>query len=169
MPEADVLFAQHRAGVFRYLRRIVGQTETAQDLTQEVFLRISRAGVPAIEEGALRAWIFRIARNLALNHMRDGRRRPCTVELIESPTPATQELGAALAQALAGLAALDREVFLMRESSGLSYEDIAAACDLSSEAVRARLRRTRQQLRETLRGSLDVQRQYGVRIGWGDR
>ena len=168
MPDADVLFAEHRAGVFRYLRRIVGQTETAQDLTQEVFLRVTRAGAPAIGDVALRAWVFRIARNLALNHLRNGRRRPQTVELVESSSPATQELGAALTEALGALPLVDRDVFLMRESAGLSYDDIAAACDLSIEAVRSRLRRTRQHLRDTLRGSIDVRRQYGVRIGRGD-
>jgi RNA polymerase sigma-70 factor (ECF subfamily) len=168
MPDADALFAQHRDGVFRYLRRFVGQADVAQDLTQEVFLRVTRAGAPAVDNSRARAWIFRIARNLALNHLRDGRRRPRTIELLESAGPATQELSAALDEALDSLPVTDRHVFLMRETSGLSYEDIAAASELSVEAVRARLRRTRQHLRERLRGSLDVQRRYGVRIGKGD-
>ena len=57
----------------------------------------------------------------------------------------------------------------MRESAGLSYDDIASACDLSVEAVRSRLRRARQQLRDSLSGTLAVQRQYGVKFGRGDR
>jgi RNA polymerase sigma factor (sigma-70 family) len=169
MADAEVLFMSHRQGVFRYLARIVGHADAANDLTQEVFLRVTRAGVPAADDIALRAWIFRIARNLALNHIRDRHRRPQAVELMDSVDPATQELGLAISEALAALPEIDRDVFLMRESAGLSYEDIAAACELTVEAVRSRLRRSRQQLRESLSGSIDVQRQRGVRIGRGDR
>jgi RNA polymerase sigma-70 factor (ECF subfamily) len=168
VPDADVLFTEHRAGVFRYLCRIVGQRETAHDLTQEVFLRVSRARVPEAAELVVRAWVFKIARNLALNHVRDGRRRPQTVELADVATSATQEVSAAVRQALAALAAPDRDVFLMREMAGLSYEDIATASELSLEAVRSRLRRAREQLRQALSAPLGVQRQQGIRIGRGD-
>jgi RNA polymerase sigma-70 factor (ECF subfamily) len=168
VPDADVLFTEHRAGVFRYLCRIVGQRETAHDLTQEVFLRVSRARVPEAGELVVRAWVFKIARNLALNHVRDGRRRPQTVELADVATSATQEVSAAVRQALAALAAPDRDVFLMREMAGLSYEDIATASELSLEAVRSRLRRAREQLRQALSAPLGVQRQQGIRIGRGD-
>jgi RNA polymerase sigma-70 factor (ECF subfamily) len=168
VPDADVLFTEHRAGVFRYLCRIVGQRETAHDLTQEVFLRVSRARVPEAGELVVRAWVFKIARNLALNHLRDGRRRPQTVELADVATGATQEVSAAVRQALAALPAPDRDVFLMREMAGLSYEDIATASELSVEAVRSRLRRAREQLRQALSAPLGVQRQQGVRIGRGD-
>jgi hypothetical protein len=65
------------------------------------------------------------------------------VELVDAPAPATQELTVALHQALAALADVDRAVFLLRESAGLSYDEIAAACELSVEAVRGRLRRAR--------------------------
>jgi RNA polymerase sigma-70 factor (ECF subfamily) len=164
--DADLLFNAHRHGVFRYFCRVVGHRETAHDLTQEVFLRVSRAPVPAADDSALRAWVFTIARNLALNHRRDDLRRPQTVDVVaDSVAPASQETAAAVRQALAALSDVDRDVFLMRESAGLSYDDIASACDLSVEAVRSRLRRARQQLRETLSGALSVQRQYGVRFG----
>jgi RNA polymerase sigma-70 factor (ECF subfamily) len=156
--DAELLFSEHRSGVFRYLCRIVGHAETARDLTQEVFLRVSRAGVPESGDAAVRAWLFRIARNLALNHIRDGKRRPQTVAIDERAAPATQEIGAAIAEALAALPDVDRDVFVLRESVGLSYEDIAAACGLTVEAIRSRLRRTRQELRERLRGAIRAQR-----------
>ena len=129
--DADFLFTAHRDGVFRYLSRIVGQGD-ASELTQEVFLRVARGPLPPADGGARRAWIFSIARNLALNHVRDDRRRGVSVELDERPAAATQELSAALAEALDRLAPLDRDVFLMREASGLTYEEIAAACELTS-------------------------------------
>jgi RNA polymerase sigma-70 factor, ECF subfamily len=164
VPDADVLFSAHRDKVFRYLCRIVGQGD-ARELTQEVFLRVARGPVPAADDAGRRAWIFRIARNLALNHVRDDRRRGVAVQLRDTVTPATQEMSAALGEALAQLAATDRDVFLMREAGGLSYQEIAAACEISADAVRSRLHRARQQLRETLGPALRAgQAVSGVRL-----
>jgi len=147
--DADVLFSAHRDGVFRYLCRFVGHGP-AGELTQEVFLRVARGPVPEADEARCRAWIFSIARDLALNHIRDDRRRGTLVAPGDTSSPPTQETAAALRQALERLAPLDREVFLMRETAGLSYDEIAAACDLTSDAVRSRLHRARRQLRELL-------------------
>lgn len=147
--DAEFLFAAHREGVFRYLCRIVNPSD-ARELTQEVFLRVTRGPVPEADTGGRRAWIFRIARNLALNHVRDGRRRGPSVELPDLAVAPTQEAGAALRQALESLAPLDRDVFLMREVGGLSYDEIAVACELTGDAVRSRLHRARQQLRKIL-------------------
>jgi RNA polymerase sigma-70 factor (ECF subfamily) len=147
--DADVLFAAHRDRVFRYLRRFTGHGETARDLTQEVFLRVVRGPVPATDEEGRRAWIFRIARNLALNHVRDDRRRP-SAAAPDLAHAATQEISAALREALDSLPIVDRDVFLLRETGGLSYDQIAAACDLTPAAVRSRLHRTRLQLRAAL-------------------
>jgi RNA polymerase sigma-70 factor (ECF subfamily) len=145
-----LLFTAHRDSVFRYLCRIVGQAD-ASDLTQEVFLRVSRASVPDVSADRQRAWVFRIARNLALNHRRDASRRPATVELTDTPRPASQEATAVMREAIERLAPLDRDVFLLREVAGLSYDEIAVSCDISLEAVRARLHRARQMLRAWLR------------------
>lgn len=168
MADADVLFTLYRQGVFRYLCRIVGQVETAHDLTQEVFLRVARSPVPAADEAGRRAWVFKIARNLVLNHLRDGRRRLEPVALTDVAEPATQELAVAIGQALASLPEVDRDVFLLRETAGLSYGEIAAACELTVEAVRARLHRARQQLRAALDGPVRVRRQRPVSFGGGE-
>jgi RNA polymerase sigma-70 factor (ECF subfamily) len=165
--DSEILFGEHRRGVYRYLCRIVGRAETASDLTQEVFLRVARAGVPTTDPAARRAWVFRIARNLALNHVRDLRRASAAAPIVETAAPPVQELGAAIREALAALSAADREVFLLRESAGLTYDEIADACDLSVEAVRARLKRARQQLREALAGPIAVRREGRVRFGGG--
>jgi RNA polymerase sigma-70 factor (ECF subfamily) len=147
--DADVLFTAHREGVFRYLCRIVGH-EDARDLTQEVFLRVARVAAPDAGSDARRAWVFRIARNLALNHVRDDKRRATSGEVPNPSTPARQALAAALREALAQLEPVDRDVFLMREAGGLSYEEISFACQLTNDAVRSRLHRARQRLRATL-------------------
>jgi RNA polymerase sigma-70 factor (ECF subfamily) len=147
--DADVLFAAHRDRVFRYLSRFTGHGETARDLTQEVFLRVVRGPVPTTDDDGRRAWVFRIARNLALNHVRDDRRRP-TAAVPETRHPATQELSAALREALEALPVTDRDIFLLRETAGFSYDQIARACDLTTAAVRSRLHRARLQLRAAL-------------------
>ena len=168
MADADVLFEEHRRGIFRYLSRIVGRVDAAHDLTQEVFLRVVRSNVPADEPAARKAWVFRIARNLALNHLRDGQRRPRATELVDRAGAASQELAAAISQAIASLSDGDREVFLLRETVGLSYAEIAIACELSEDAVRSRLHRARQQLRQALAEPIGANRSRGIRLG-GER
>ena len=74
--DAEALYNANQRGLFRYFCRAVGHAETARDLTQDVFVRVSRSVIPAAPEAALRGWLFQIARNLALDHHRSGRRRP---------------------------------------------------------------------------------------------
>jgi RNA polymerase sigma-70 factor (ECF subfamily) len=152
--KSQVLFDAHRDGVFRYLCRIVGQGD-ASDLTQEVFLRVARHTVPDTTADGERAWVYRIARNLALNHRRDSGRQPLTVELADASRPASQETSAAMRQALDRLAPLDRDVFLLKEVAGLRYDEIAISCDITPDAVRSRLHRARQQLRDLLQPLLN--------------
>jgi len=73
-----------------------------------------------------------------------------------------QELGAAIQEALGALEELDRDVFLLRETGGLNYQEIAETCDLSVDAVRARLRRTRESLRTALDGPLRMHRPRSI-------
>jgi RNA polymerase sigma-70 factor (ECF subfamily) len=162
--DVERFYADHQAGVFRYLRRVVGAPEAARDLTQEVFLRVSRAGVPDSTPVGRRAWVFKIARNLALNHVRNGHRRPTMVDVADPVAPATQELSVALSSAIAALPALDRDVFLLREAAGLRYDEIAGACDITESMVRTRLHEARQALRAALGASLDLRAQRGVRV-----
>ena len=169
MGDASYLASEHYDSVFRYLSRIVGQVEAARDLTQEVFLRVSRGSVPVASDLEQRAWVFRIARNLAINHLRDGRRRPRAVALSDRPMSAPQELAAALQEALAALPDVDRDVFLLRESAGLSYDEIAAACELTIDAVRMRLHRARTALRAALGRPIAEQAARGVSLTFGHR
>lgn len=162
MADAEMLFAAHRDGVFRYLSRIVGAGE-AKELTQEVFLRVARGPVPQADGAGRRAWVFTIARNLALNHVRDDRRRGTPVTLEDRAVGATQELALSVREALAALPPLDRDVFLMREAGGLTYQEISVACGLSADAVRSRLHRARQQLRVALRPRFGDQQVRHVR------
>jgi RNA polymerase sigma factor (sigma-70 family) len=164
--DAEVLFGRHRLQLVRYLSRAVGQPDMAHDLTQDVFLRISRSTVPVASEPEVRAWVFRIARNVALDHHRRTARRPETeLEAATAPSgAASQDVRIAVNQALSRLADLDRDVFLMREVVGLHYDEIAAACEISPAAVRSRLHRARLQLRESLSPSVVARRAHTMRI-----
>ena len=151
MLDQEQLFVAHYQRLFNYLRRAAGTAETARDLTQEVFVRVSRARVPSASEHEQRAWLFRVARNLVLDHHRRGRNRPeAPAPLAEPSRAASQDTELAVNEALATLTELDRDVFLMRELGGLGYEEIAAACDLTADAVRSRIHRARLALRQQL-------------------
>lgn len=158
------LYLAYQPQVLRYLTRMLGHRDTAQDLTQETFLRATRAEAPG-EEPHQRAWIFRIARNLALNHMRDtSRHRALQPGAPAVNTTAGADTALIVNEALGRLQALDRDVFVLRESAGLSYDEIAATCDITSDAVRSRLQRARQALRVMLQDVLVTERARGVRF-----
>ena len=164
MTDAEMLFALYEDRLRRYLGRAAGETELARDLTQEVFLRVSRVAIPVASEDQLAGWLFRIARNVVMDHHRQQNRRPEeTFETVDRGRDASQETTTALNQALSMLPGLDRDVFLMREMSGLSYDDIANACELTPDAVRNRIHRARLQLREVLAASLSPLRRRQIR------
>jgi RNA polymerase sigma-70 factor (ECF subfamily) len=153
--KAEALFAAHQPGLLRYLRRSVGHAETARDLTQDVFVRMAGAARMPETDDARRAWVFRIARNLAIDHLR--RHEVRLADAAPPPDrgrPAAQDTSAAVNEALATIDSLDRDVFLLREIAGLTYAEIAAACDLSVPAVRSRIHRARMALRERLRAPI---------------
>ena len=150
-PTPEDVFTRHRRDIYRYLVRMTGQPDVADDLSQEVFLRVVRALRSGEPIGHERGWVFSIARNLLRDRHRNRLTRPTIGECDVEPSVApTQALAFGLAEALAGLADDDRDVFLLKEVGGLSYAEIAAACDCTVEAVRSRLFRTRSQLRASL-------------------
>jgi RNA polymerase sigma-70 factor (ECF subfamily) len=162
--DAEALYRANRDGLFRYFCRAVGDADRARDLTQDVFLRVSRSIIPAEPEAALKGWLFQIARNLALDHHRNSMRRPPPAPLTDTAVrPASQDTSAEVNQALASLADLDRDVFLMREVGGLGYDEIAMACGLTPDAVRSRIHRTRLQLRERLSSQIAARRNFPMR------
>ena len=159
MADAAGLFAANQNRIFRYFCRAVGRPDAARDLTQEVFLRVTRTSIPVAPDGEVTAWLFRIARNLALDHHRSRVRQPEPSALVDEPArSASQDISLAVNEALASLPALDRDVFLMREVAGLGYDAIAGACELTPDAVRSRIHRTRLQLRDLLAAPIATSR-----------
>lgn len=145
--DSEALFVTNRDRLFRYFVRAVGEAEVARDLTQDVFVRVSRTTVPDGADGEVTGWLFQIARNLVLDYYRKRVRHPRPVTLVDQPYAASQDVTVAVNQALAALPDIDRDVFLMREVAGLGYEEIAQACDLTAGAVRSRIHRARLELR----------------------
>ena len=145
----EALFARYREPVYRFLCRLIGDTAAAEDLAQEVFLRALGAGYAAGEHE--RAWVFQVARNLARDHARRMVHRGPVSEPPDEASPFTDRAVALAVHAAIGrLPDQDREMFLMREVAGLTYDEIALACDVTVDAVRNRLHRARIALRQAL-------------------
>jgi RNA polymerase sigma-70 factor, ECF subfamily len=149
------LFERYHRAVFWYGLRHTRRPEDAEDLVQEVFYRVSRSARQYRRQGPGQetVWLFRIARNLLIDKQRKEPRPP-SVEVPANHVgrDATQVLAFGLQEALDRIDAADREVFVLREVVGLTYEEIAAVCEMSEDGVRARLFRVRGQLRELLGG-----------------
>jgi RNA polymerase sigma-70 factor (ECF subfamily) len=109
--------------------------------------------------------MFRIARNLVIDYHRTRVRTDDPVPLTDLlARNASQDVALAVNQALGALPDVERDVFLMREVSGLSYDEIASVCDLTPEAVRSRLYRTRLELRERLEAPIATHRIGRMRL-----
>jgi RNA polymerase sigma-70 factor (ECF subfamily) len=150
-PNAADLFQRHHLPLFRYVYRLTGRRDIAEDVVQDVFLRVVR-GLDRYEAlGREAAWLFTIARRLLLDRRRALERRPLPIEdSSELSAPARQEASLVLAEALARVLEADREAFLLREIAGLSYDEIALICRTTPDSIRSRIYRARLRLRAML-------------------
>ncbi len=150
MATAGELFERYHVQTYRYFLRLTGSVDVAQDLTQELFLRVLkhlRSCPPGFEAG----WVFRIARNLLIDHWRKSPRREVALARARRlERDASQVVAFSLGEALDLLPPEDRELFLQREISGLSHAELAAMRDMTPENVRSRLCRIRCRLKSLL-------------------
>ncbi|MEW5930560.1 MAG: sigma-70 family RNA polymerase sigma factor [Gemmatimonadota bacterium] len=137
------LFAEHHASLFRYLARLTGDADAAEDAAQEAFVRmVERPPAP----GETRAWLFRVGTNAALESARTRTRRgrlleakPGRAPLGDAPPTPDEALDRAerrrtVQTALATLAERDRRILLMREE-GFSHREIAEAVGTTTGSV----------------------------------
>jgi RNA polymerase sigma-70 factor (ECF subfamily) len=138
--------------VYRSVLRIVGPGD-AEDVTQEVFLRLFAKLGSFRHDSEFTTWVYRLAVNEALQHLRRLRRR-ATVPLEEDTLPAPEQpdadLGELLGVALAQIDAELRMVLELKEIEQLSYAEIAELLGIPAGTVGSRLNRARHDLREKL-------------------
>jgi len=148
---AAALFEKYRQPLQRYLRFATGNADLADDLTQDVFLRVVRGADAYQPRERERAWLFRIARNLLTDHVRRQVTRPEGADVAAEPIgSAHQTERLSIREALARLPDRERHAFLLCEVGGLSYEELAEVFDISLAAVRSLLYRVRLHLRATV-------------------
>jgi RNA polymerase sigma-70 factor, ECF subfamily len=144
------VFERHHLAVYRYLLRMTGRPDLAEDLTQEVFLRVVRGVARYEDRGTERAWVTRIARNVLIDHRRKSNREPECTSADAAGTSAPQEGDLALKQALLTLQDEDRDALLMRAVLGLGHEEIAELTGVTASAVSSRIYRARRAIRPLL-------------------
>lgn len=146
------LVRRHSPAMYRYARRMLGDSGDAEDAVQEAFLSAWRGLEHFRGESAVRTWLFRLVASKALTSRRA--RRPLPVDTAAhdaGPDPAggpssqvqDAQLLAALQVALDGLPAGQRSCWLLREVEGLGYAEIAQVLGTSRTAVRGQLARAR--------------------------
>ena len=151
MPDSPAeLFERHHLVVYRYLLRMTGRGDVAEDLTQEVFVRVVRGADGYDERGQERAWLFSIARNLLIDFQRKRRREP--VDAVEDMVNGDSDPDVSLdiKRAIATLPETDREAFLLRVVVGLGHDEIAALVGATPASVRCRIYRARVALKAML-------------------
>jgi len=174
--EFHKVYTEYRPQIKRYLARLAGDDE-AEDLVQEVFVKVS-AALPGFKgESTLSTWLYRIATNTALDRLRNPSYRqhrhsaPLPEELAdehrpglrEAPLPADQqlvkeEMNSCIRDVINGLPPDYRAVIALSELKELKDGEVADILGISVGAVKIRLHRARARLKEELEGHCDFYR-----------
>jgi RNA polymerase sigma-70 factor, ECF subfamily len=166
----NLLLQKYRTPLINFLYRMVRNTATAEDLAQEVFLRVYRARKQYSPSAKFTTWLFRIATNLALNSVRDNRHRQMDVS-IDAP-PVDEESAAPLQlparemridehmierdralfirNAIAALPEKQRVAVLLHKYEEMDYAEIAKILECSESALKSLLFRAYETLRVQL-------------------
>ena len=162
----EQIVRRHQTRIRAFCRHMLADQALAEDAAQEVFVRAWRSIKSFTPKPSLSAWLFRIARNQCIYQLR--RRRSSDSVSLETgsglgaadstaalpaadlrPPPAeTREF---LVKLLQSLSQTHREVILLREMQGLSYEEIAESLECSIDSVKGRLKRAREELAAKMR------------------
>ena len=150
------LFRRHSGPLFGFLKRHTGQFAAAEDILQNVFLRMLRYRHTYRNDGSFAPWMYRLARHSAADHCRKMPAVPAEAEnllhLEDARPHAAQRASESddrdlLHRALARLDADDREILLLSRIKELSYAEIAGILDCSVGAAKVRAHRALAQLR----------------------
>ncbi len=167
------LVARHEKRLWNFVRRFVADSATAEDLLQEVFLRVVRSAAQWQPSAKVSTWLYTIARNLCTDNARRGAFRkadsldrtpgagrdesgPHGIDRVAAPDESAEkaamdrEIATRVDRAVSGLPVEQREVFLMREVMDMSFAEIAAATKTSEPTVKSRMRYALERLRGAL-------------------
>ena len=145
------LYERYARDVYRFAVYLSGDPALAQDIAAETFVRAYTADVP-IRVATVKAYLFTIARNLHLHHLRRASKQQGLDEAMLDPAVDLQlaaEQKAELRTVLQDMQTLpeaDRAALLMRAEEGMTYEEIARSLGLSLVAVKVKIHRARQTL-----------------------
>lgn len=160
-PTWEEIVSTHSARVYRLAYRLTGNQHDAEDLTQEVFVRVFRS-LSTYSPGTFEGWLHRITTNLFLDMVRRKQRirfdalAEDAAERLPGREPSPQQVlndahfDADIQQALDTLAPEFRAAVVLCDIEGLSYEEIAATLGVKLGTVRSRIHRGRSQLRKAL-------------------
>lgn len=164
----DLLLQKYRTPLVNFLYRMVRDAATAEDLAQEVFLRVYRARKQYSPSAKFTTWLFRIATNLALNSVRDNRYRRMQVSLdapveedeapIQLPAKdmrmdehmVERDRAQIIRRAVAALPEKQRVAVLLHKYEEMDYGEIAKILDCSESALKSLLFRAYETLRVQL-------------------
>jgi RNA polymerase sigma factor (sigma-70 family) len=173
----DVLYGRHEAGLYRFVRRLLGSAAAAQvdEVFQDTWLRIVASRASFTPQGAAwRTWAFTIAHNAAMDRLRvagrevqvDGEEGEDGLEWLMAAqgraAPSAEDLaywraaGAQLLHCLEALPPEQRAAFLLHHEDGASVEDLAARLQLPFETAKSRLRYALKKLRGCMGSYLAV-------------
>ena len=160
----EAAVTRHQRQVFTFACYLLGNREEAEDVTQEVLIRLWRNG-QLLGSEKLGGWLLRVTRNASYDRLRQ-RQRSAHLFVVDGGDPATAdppapdpgpeelaasaELGRRLHAALDALGEPFKSVVILREIQGLSYREIAEVLELPLSTVRVALHRGRRRLRERL-------------------
>ncbi|HYB61751.1 MAG TPA: RNA polymerase sigma factor [Methylomirabilota bacterium] len=167
----ELLLRKYRTPLVNFLYRIVRDQGTAEDLAQEVFLRVYRARLEYAPSAKFTTWMFRIATNLALNALRDGRHRQQEISMdqqaVHSDEAASpwevadrrpgveheliqRDRAVFIRRAIAQLPEKQRAAVLLHKYQELDYDEIARILECSESALKSLLFRAYESLRVQL-------------------
>jgi RNA polymerase sigma-70 factor (ECF subfamily) len=148
----------YEAPIFNYVLRMVGDRALAEDLTQDVFLRVFRGLRGYSRRARFTTWLFQVAKNRVIDEMRAAERRPRSLVAIED-APQLEVVDAPIEQSEAIdilLSEVDRlspdlkEALLLRDIAGLSYNEISDTLDVTLATVKWRIFKAREEVQQAL-------------------
>jgi RNA polymerase sigma-70 factor (ECF subfamily) len=155
----DRLYARHKGPLYRLVLRSVRERGLAEELYQEIWMRVIEARGRYTVQAKFTTWLYTIAHHRLADHWRkrglklvelDGEDPPAAPEYEPAAQAEARQSAAQLAAALAALPEAQREAFLLYEDAGMSIAEIAAATGVNQEAAKSRLRYAVAKLKEAL-------------------